>query len=1313
MSDPQQEPEEPIAEPPAGTPEPDAEPDDGPKERTREFLEERLTTIRRKGEPDPGGLESLEDAATAAEARQQALEEFRRRRREQQLESLPPAPEEGLESGGPPPEPPAPPPANNWVPIGPSVLRQGQGGVRPATSGRVPAIAVAPGGLRVYVGAANGGVWRSDDAGQTWRSLMEAFDLNPTTVASNSLSVGAIAIDPANPARVYVGSGEGSGAAYFGVGPIVSNNGTAAAPSWTTEPVAPGSDPLAGSAFYALAVDPANADRVVAATRRGAYRREPNGAGGVHWAQKSVGGVTNQRVTSVVAAVSGGVTTFYAARQNGPVYSSADGHTWTQVGTGFPAGVMRISLAVQADNPNVVYALVQNGSVYRLDTADGTWRAVTGVPAGLTGNQGWYDLAIAVAPDNVNRIYLGGSTTSSGGDWSGALYRGEVTVAAGGTPVSLTPTYIGNSVHADIHTLVFAPGDATRLWVGCDGGVFYSTNPTGSGDIFVSRNVGLQTLTMEYLGQHPTEDAVLFSGTQDNGGVRFTGEEAWLYSSGGDGGYAVVNWNDPYRVLSTYVYGCIRRSTDGGRRYSYTNVNVPMVNAQCSPLETCLFYAPLAGTPPNPGSPTAAADADLVAFGSIRPWISTTFGGGWQSIPNNTLAGDSLDGAIKSLTFASPTRLYAGTMNGGVYRFDLAAGAWTRTQIDTLGGANQLPLAAPITDIAVDPANSSRVYISLGGTGDYRHVWFFDGAQWAQRSGPVAGSADSLLDVYTGAVVIDPANPTHLYAGTDIGVWRSTNGGVGWAPYSEGLPDAAVMDLVLHGPRRLLRAATHGRGVWERTLPDSPKQGVELYVRDTQLDQGRFATVNGLADPTAPGQTVRHWAGPDIKLDTPDAMGQYQFPLTGTLDFHQFVDTLTDDAQNVATHATATITTRVYVQVHNRGVVPADNVRVMVMLANASAGLPALPAGYWVNVQTGMPITTTNWRTLGFATLNDVRGGMPKIAAFDLPSNLLPPPAGLAGNQHHCVLALIHHADDPYTSTVTNTDNNSLAERKAAHKNLHVVQFTGALPAPPPLIIPFRIHNSELEAQILTNLTLQLNGYPGRGGLYIPPLHTDRPLEESIGGLEWGQDFESFDRWAREQEAMIRLNLDGEHPYDKEWSVQRLEDIRQAQDMRTMFHVSPQTKEAHLVGIHMEPDSYHTFFLALERPEGGEIGNTHVIDILQTDDRGVTGGLTVRVELVEEPDLGVYRLKLWRQQWLFGYQLIRATLYDANEKPVGPADGAEVQLTITEHDRAYDVPMRWHSGWRSFYYYSRSARISDIAAVAYMDGRKVAESSSS
>jgi hypothetical protein len=289
-------------------------------------------------------------------------------------------------------------------------------------------------------------------------------------------------------------------------------------------------------------------------------------------------------------------------------------------------------------------------------------------------------MAIAIAPDNVNRIYVGGGTIFAEGEWSGALYRCEIAVS--GANVSMVSTYIGSSVHADIHALVFAPGDPHQLWVGCDGGVFFSPDATGNGQIFLARNTGLQTLTMNHLGQHPTEEAVLFAATQDNGGERFTGDEAWLYSSAGDAGYAVVHWLDPSKILFTYTFGSIAISWNGGQRNSYRYVHMPFMAGWGQPRESCLFYAPLVGTPPDTASPTAAQDADLVAFGSIRPWISTTFGDTWQSIPTNTPQRDQLDQPIRALVFASPDRLYAGTTGGGVYRFDRSGDRWTRDRID-------------------------------------------------------------------------------------------------------------------------------------------------------------------------------------------------------------------------------------------------------------------------------------------------------------------------------------------------------------------------------------------------------------------------------------------------------------------------------------------------------------------------------------------------------------------------------------------------------------------------------------------------------
>src|SRR6266571_3553477 len=156
---------------------------------------------------------------------------------------------------------PAIPGVNNWLPIGPAVVAQGQAVGRPAVAGRVGRIAISSGGNRLYAATANGGVFRSDDVGHSWYSLMDGFDLDPNNFASTSLACGAIAINPVDPDRVYVGTGEGdtddifkrrlTGAlpSYRGVGPIRSDNGGL---TWVSEVSTPS---LAGKAFYALAVD--------------------------------------------------------------------------------------------------------------------------------------------------------------------------------------------------------------------------------------------------------------------------------------------------------------------------------------------------------------------------------------------------------------------------------------------------------------------------------------------------------------------------------------------------------------------------------------------------------------------------------------------------------------------------------------------------------------------------------------------------------------------------------------------------------------------------------------------------------------------------------------------------------------------------------------------------------------------------------------------------------------------------------------------------------------------------------------------------
>ena len=379
---------------------------DNPRERGRHFLAARLMPLRPK-DAETGGPAGPESARTAQEPERRLPHDFRRKlveqyRHHQRADAARRAAAGSGEAPGEDrpearqPGPPVPPPVSGWIPIGPSVVRQGQTPALPPVSGRVQAIAVAQGGSPVYAGAANGGVWRSDDSGRTWRSLMESFDVDPPPVAekdpgADSLSCGAVAIHPAHPDKIYVGTGEAVVHGYFGVGPVVSTDG---GQSWVREKAAEDPPALEGSLFYALAVNPRDPDRVVAATTNGIYRREPDRDGGFCWVHTSPPG--QNETTSVVATRTGNTTTFYASGTDGHVFTSADGESWDEIGIACPGtdgepafpgeDVKRVGLAVQPANGRVVYALVARKTdeklhgVYRLDLADGTWRKVLGVP---------------------------------------------------------------------------------------------------------------------------------------------------------------------------------------------------------------------------------------------------------------------------------------------------------------------------------------------------------------------------------------------------------------------------------------------------------------------------------------------------------------------------------------------------------------------------------------------------------------------------------------------------------------------------------------------------------------------------------------------------------------------------------------------------------------------------------------------------------------------------------------------------------------------------------------------------------------------
>jgi hypothetical protein len=284
--------------------------------------------------------------------------------------------------------PAAPAPAA-WRPLGPVVMHNGQtyGSGRIDVAGRVAAIAVDPANrTHVLVGAAGGGVWESHDSGTTWA---------PRTDHMPTLTVGALTFDPAAPATVYCGTGEGNFYAGLGAGLLRSMDGGA---TWAVLV----SNPFVGLGFYALVIDPAASTRLLAATTGGLY---VSSSGGTMWVRALA-----VRTWGLAVHPGGGAhAEWLAACADGLHHSSDGGQTWAAVALpGAPAAWDRLDVAIARTNPAIAYAFGAAGGtayLYRRD-AGGAWQAQA-PPPGLNTSQAWYDWYLKVAPDNDGQIYLG------------------------------------------------------------------------------------------------------------------------------------------------------------------------------------------------------------------------------------------------------------------------------------------------------------------------------------------------------------------------------------------------------------------------------------------------------------------------------------------------------------------------------------------------------------------------------------------------------------------------------------------------------------------------------------------------------------------------------------------------------------------------------------------------------------------------------------------------------------------------------------------------------------------------------------------
>lgn len=692
-----------------------------------------------------------------------------------------------------------------WTLIGPEPtnvtdLNVFSGG--PTTSGRVTALAVDPGNSSiVYLGGAQGGVWKTTDGGAHW---------TPLTDTQPSLAVGSIALDPSNSSIVYVGTGEENYSldSYYGAGVLKSTNGGS---TWTqlgasvfVGPFGPGSA-SGGTYIGAVAVHPTNGQIVLAAVNTSSGTNPPgiyrSTDGGSAW-------------TNVLSGAPGDAVLFdptngsiaYASLDTDSVYKSINGGaTWGRAdasGTNkLPTtNVGRIALAITPTSTSTLYAGIANNTdgsllgLYKSTDSGKNWSQLSSAPD-YCSPQCWYDNVITVDPANASYVFAGG--INQGVDE--ILIR---SLDGGSTWASIDVGANGVALHTDMHALAFA-SDGSVLYNGNDGGAWSSTNFTTATatDVNWTDLNGPLAITQFYPGLsiHPTNSNIALGGTQDNGTENYVGSLGWDEITCGDGGWTAIDPITPSNVYASCSAISIEKSTTGALgtwNSAQTGINT---------LDRSIFIPPMVMDPSHPAT---------LYFGTYLVYQTTDGANTWTAISGD-LTGGSGNVTTIAVAPSSSNTVYVGADTPKVQVTTNAGLGTSSTWTDITAG---LP-PRYVTQIAVDLLTSSTAYVTFSGFsgfgGDTQgHVFktINGGTHWTDISG-------NLPNTPVNDIAVDPDIANTLYVATDVGVFRTSNGGTTWSTLVTGLPRVAVLSLTMHRASRTLRAGTHGRSVWDLNIP--------------------------------------------------------------------------------------------------------------------------------------------------------------------------------------------------------------------------------------------------------------------------------------------------------------------------------------------------------------------------------------------------------------------------------------------------------------------------------------------------------------
>ena len=1051
------------------------------------------------------------------------------------------------------------PVAQSWRPIGPFSMPHGQTygsgpGSRPSVSGRVSSIAVDPGNPdHILIGAGGGGVWETRDGGKNW---------SPRTDDQPSLAIGAVAFNPSNPSIVYAGTGEGDSTFanspnLLGTGLLRSQDGGA---TWQVHTRAP----FEQVGFYDILVDPTNGNHLLAATTIGLFESTN---GGTAWTQRRAQRTWKLSMHPPVPGNAAAGREVFAACSDGVFRSTNGGQTWSAVALpGATTQFRRIEVCHAPSNGNVVYVFsagspevpdpvaaaqgfndtMPKPRLWRRSIFGGAFTAVNSLPPDLQTGQAWYDWFAAVAPNNPDVLYVAGIN----------VHRGVRTASGAFNWRNISAKTAGDSIHPDQHAIAFSPQDPNVVYVGNDGGIYASPD---AGTTWRSLNKGLCITEIEFLAQHPQFEAWLLAGTQDNGTIRYQGDEVWYHVADGDGGDCGVNAATPHTCYHTFFGMGVARSKKGG-------------GWQTWPLNPQLVGPPATGGEDYPSGalfyPPVEVRGRVVVQAGVTVFISGDDGTSWTRVP--------LPSGEVASALAIPTtmRVYVGTARGRVFRIEFAGGQWGAPVALTR------PAAGFVSDIVVDPTNPNRIFVTYQSSQTGSHVFRSDndGGSWINIS-------QGLPVIPINAVEIDPANPDRVYVAADVGVYRSLDAGQTWAAFSPGLPNALVKDLLFHQPSRLLRAGTQARGVWEINVDEATAPNVEVYLRDSAVDTGRQSpSPSGVNDPFNSGAQTFWFQSPDIKVDSPS----YQRPALDDVDFEVFGD---DQSMVGIWQGEAGIqfarglmhenpqrsrVARVYVRVHNRGTAPAANVAVKVFFAAAAVSFPPLPANFWANFPNNVVPASSPWQPIAsHKVVARIEGGQAQIVGFEWPVPAAAPTTV-------ALLAIVSADNDSISETELNISALVRGNKKCGLKNMTLVN-PSPMTGPPVGAVHLPMHPS------------------GVAGAFA--LEVDRAAVSRLRGLVFSKRLSKMAKKA----GLKLLKLSEEDQAEIARIVESDPSLGRTLDVRTVY--APR-RGALLEGVTFEGRGPEQL-IALLNPNAAS-GNCSIIQ--RSEDGTVLGGFTFKVK---------------------------------------------------------------------------------------------------